>query len=166
MVSPRWLFLYPGLALVTFGSIGTALLFLGPVRITARFGLGEHTFLVAAIGILLGAQLIGFAVIARHLGAASGLLPRSRPLVAVMAALPLERGLLIAVATAGAGLAGCGWSVRQWALVDFGPLTAPAVLRVLAVSLVLIAIAVQMAFTFFLLAVIGMPARAKESDTL
>ena len=54
MVSPRWLFLYPGLALVTFGSIGTALLFLGPVRITARFGLGEHTFLVAAIGIRSG----------------------------------------------------------------------------------------------------------------
>jgi hypothetical protein len=164
LVSPRWLFLYPGLALVTLGSIGTALLFLGPVMITAQFGLGDHTFLVSAIGILLGVQLIGFGIIARHLGAATGLLRRSRPLVAVMSAVPLERGLLIALAIAGAGLAGCGWSVRQWALVDFGPLTAPAVLRVLAVSLVLIAIAVQMAFTLFLVAVIDMPPHVKDRD--
>ena len=164
MVSPRWLFLYPGLVLVALGSIGTAFLFFGPVMITAGFGLGEHTFLVSAIGILLGAQLIGFGVIARHLGAATGLLPRSRPLIAVVSALPLERGLVIALAIAGAGLAGCGWSLRQWALVDFGALTAPAVLRVLAVSLVLIAVAVQMAFTFFLLAVIDMPPHRKEGD--
>ena len=130
--------------------------------ITAEFGLGEHTFLVSAIGILLGAQLIGFGVIARHLGGVTGLFPRSPSLAAVMSALPLERGLVIALAIAGAGIAGCGWSVRQWALVDFGPLTAPAVLRVLAVSLVLIAIAVQTAFTFFLLAVIDMPPRTKD----
>jgi hypothetical protein len=164
MASPRWLFLYPGLALVALGSMGTAFLFFGPLMITARFGLGEHTFLVSAIGILLGAQLIGFAVIARHLGAATGLLPRSRRLARLLSALPLERGLLIAFAIAGCGVAGCGWSVWQWVLVDFGPLTAPAVLRVLAVALVLVAIAVQTAFTFFLLAVIDMLAHRRDSN--
>jgi hypothetical protein len=46
----------------------------------------------------------------------------------------------------------------------FGALTAPAVLRVLAVSLVLIAVTVQMAFTFFLIAVIDIPPRRKKGD--
>jgi hypothetical protein len=54
MFSPRWLFLYPGLALIVLGSIGTALLFFGRIMITAQFGLDEHTFLVSAIGILVG----------------------------------------------------------------------------------------------------------------
>jgi hypothetical protein len=155
---------YPGLALVVLGSIGTAFLFFGPVMITARFGLGEHTFLVSAIATLLGAQLIGFGIMARHLGAATGLLARSPWLARLLSAFPLERGLVIALAIAGCGLAGCGWSVWQWAVVDFGPLTAPAVLRVLAASLVLVAIAVQMAFTLFLLAVIDMPAQRRDSD--
>jgi hypothetical protein len=164
MVSPRWLFLYPGLALVALGSMGTAFLCFGPVMITAGFGLGEHTFLVSAIAILLGAQLLGFGIIARHLGAATGLLARSPWLARLLSAIPLERGLVIALAIAGCGLAGCGWSVWQWAVVDFGPLTAPAVLRVLAASLVLVAIAVQMAFTLFLLAVIDMLGQRRNSD--
>jgi hypothetical protein len=71
------------------------------VIITARFGLGEHPFLVSAIGILLGAQLIGFGVIARHLGTATGLLPRSRRLATLLSALSLERGLVTTLAIAG-----------------------------------------------------------------
>ena len=165
MFSPRWLFLYPGLALIVFGSIGTALLFFGRIMITAQFGLDEHTFLVSAIGILVGVQVVGFGVIARHFAAANGLLPRSQPLATFLSAVSLERGLMISLGIGCAGLAGLGWSLWQWARVDFGPLTAPVVLRVLTFSLVLIAIAVQMAFTFFLLGIIDMPSQRKGSNS-
>ena len=165
MFSPRWLFLYPGLALIVLGSIGTALLFFGRIMITAQFGLDEHTFLVSAIGILVGVQVVGFGVIARHFAAANGLLPRSQPLATFLSAVSLERGLMISLGIGCAGLAGLGWSLWQWARVDFGPLTAPVVLRVLTFSLVLIAIAVQMAFTFFLLGIIDMPSQRKGSNS-
>jgi hypothetical protein len=164
MFSPRWLFLYPGLALMMLGAIGTAALFPGPLMVTASFGIDDHTFLVSAIAILVGVQVVGFGVIARHFAGANGLLPRSRSLEALLSIVSLERGLIAAIAVACAGLAGAGWSLWQWTLVDFGPLTAPVVMRVLTFSLVLIAIAVQLAFSVFLLGVVDLPLRGKNVD--
>ncbi len=162
LFSPRWLFLYPGLALIVLGAIGSAVLFPGPLRITKGFELDDHTFLVAAMSILVGVQVVAFGIIARHFAAANGLLPRSRRLDALLAAVPLERGLMIALGVVVAGLGGVGWSLWQWALVDFGPLTAPAVMRVLTFALVFIAIGVQLAFALFLLGVIDLPLARKD----
>jgi Glycosyl transferase family 2 len=162
MFSPRWLFLYPGLALAALGALGVALLFPGPLMVTPDFGFDDHTFLVAAIAILVGVQVVGFGVIARHFAAVNALLPRSRPLTAVLSIISLERGLMTAAAIVCGGVAGVGWSLWQWSLVDFGPLTAPVVMRVLTFALVLIATGVQLAFTFFLLGVIDLPFRAKD----
>lgn len=161
MFSPRWLFLYPGLALLALGSIGTMTLFDGPLMVSARFGFDDHTFLVSTIAILVGVQVVGFGVIARQFAASNGFLPRSRYLAALLSAVSLERGLMIALSVVCTGLGGVGWALWQWALVDFGPLTAPAVMRVLTFSLVFIAIGVQLAFTVFLLGVIDMPLRGK-----
>jgi hypothetical protein len=162
MFSPRWLFLYPGLALMALGALGVAVLFPGPLMISADFGLDDHTFLVSAIAVLVGVQVAGFGVIARHFATAHALLPRSRPLAALLSVISLERGLMIAAGVVCAGVAGVGWSLWQWALVDFGPLTAPVVMRVLTFALVLIAIGVQQAFTCFLLGVIDMPFHGKN----
>jgi len=162
MFSPRWLFLYPGLALAALGALGVAALFSGPLMLSPDFGFDDHTFLVAAIAILVGVQVAGFGVIARHFAAANALLPHSRPLTALLSAISLERGLMIAAAIVCGGVAGVGWSLWQWSLVDFGPLTAPVVMRVLTFALVLIATGVQLFFTFFLLGVVDLPFREKD----
>jgi len=159
---PRWLFLYPGLALAALGALGVALLFPGPLMLSPDFGIDDHTFLVSAIAILVGVQVTGFGVIARHFTAASTLLPPSRPLVALLSVISLERGLMIAAGVIAAGIAGVVWSLWQWSLVDFGPLTAPVVMRVLTFALVLIAIGVQLAFMLFLLGVIDLFLRKKD----
>ena len=101
--------------------------------------------------------MVGFGVIARHFAAANGLLPRSRSLDGLMSRVSLERGLLIALALMCGGIGGVAWSLWQWAALDFGPLIAPEVTRVLTLSLVLIATAVQLAFTVFLLGIIDLP---------
>jgi hypothetical protein len=157
MFSPRWLFLYPGAVLFALGLVGTLLLLPGPLMITSAFGVDDHTFLVATIAILVGAQVVGFGIIARHFAAANGLLPRSKSLDGLMSRVSLERGLLIALALMCSGIGGVAWSLWQWAALDFGPLTAPEVTRVLTLSLVLIATAVQLAFTVFLLGIIDLP---------
>ena len=162
MFSPRWLFLYPGLALAALGALGVALLFPGPLMLTPDFGFDDHTFLVAAIAILVGVQVVGFGVIARHSAVVNALLPRSRPLAALLSVISLERGLMTAAAIVCGGVAGVGWSLWQWSLADFGPLTAPVVMRVLTFALVLIATGVQLAFTVFLLGVIDLPFRGKD----
>ncbi len=161
MFSPRWLFFYPGLALMTAGAMGTALLFPGPVMLTDRIELNEHTFLVSAIIILVGFQVICFGVIARIVSYAYGLLPYSPWQAGLLSAVSLERGLAIALGIICAGLGCVGWGVWQWTLVDFGPLTDPAVLRVLICSMVLIAAGVQVAFMAFLLSIVGIRNRSE-----
>jgi glycosyltransferase involved in cell wall biosynthesis len=162
MFSPRWLFLYPGLALLTFGIVGVAALFRGPLMISPGLGFDDHTFLVAAIAILVGVQVVSFGVIARHFAAANALLPQSRPLAALLSVVSLERGLIFAAGIVGVGVAGAAWSLWQWSLVDFGPLTAPVVMRVLTFALVLIAIGCQLAFTLFLFGIIDLPFRERK----
>src|SRR5258705_7642477 len=56
LFSPRWLFLYPGLALLTLGIALTTALYFTPLRI-ASAGLDVHTMLYASAGALLGLQL-------------------------------------------------------------------------------------------------------------
>ena len=73
--SPRWLFLYPGLAILLAGMIGTAVLLPGAVSI-AGIVFDLHTFIVSCFAILVGLQSITFAVIARKYAAQRGLVRR------------------------------------------------------------------------------------------
>jgi hypothetical protein len=162
MFNPRWLFFYPGFALSALGIVGVAALFPGPLMLSPRFSLDAHTFLVAAIAILVGVQVASFGVIARHFAAANALLPRSQRLAALLSLVSLERGLVIAVSVVGVGAAGVAWSLWQWSLVGFGALTAPVVMRVLTLALVFIATGVQLMFAFFLLGIIDLPLRENK----
>ena len=166
MFSPRWLFFYPGLALIAAGVLGTALLFPGPARLPGGIELNEHTFLVSAITVLVGFQVLCFGVIARIVSVAYGLLPDSPWVAGLVSAISVERGLAIALAVICTGLACCGWAIWQWTRVDFGPLTDPAVLRVLTCSMVLIAMGVQIAFMAFLLCIVAVRNRHEIAEVL
>ena len=164
MFSPRWLFLYPGLALILFGLIGAIALFPGEIALSQRLAIGANTFLVAAIAILVGVQVVAIGIVARHFGTTHGFLPPSRQVTALLSTVSLERGLLIALGIVLVGLAGMGWSLQQWAAIDFGPITTPVIMRVLTLSLILVAIGVQTAFTCFLLGIIDMPLRRTSTN--
>jgi hypothetical protein len=60
LYSPRWLFLYPGIALCALGIVVSALLLPGP-RMIGRVGFDVHTLLFAAMAILIGFQSVVFA---------------------------------------------------------------------------------------------------------
>ena len=128
LFSPRWLFLYPGLALLVAGSGLTALLYFAPLRI-GRAGLDIHSMLYASAGALLGLQLCLFALFARISAQNANLLPRHPLLEKALAAVTLERGLL-----AGAAVALCGllWSAAafwHWREAGFGALDPRVVMR-------------------------------------
>jgi hypothetical protein len=165
MLSPRWLFAYPGLALILLGMLGTIVLFPGPLRLTSSLELDEHTFLVAAITILVGVQVVGFGIIARQFAGSYGLLPQSRRLRFLLSSISLEQCLIFALGVVGTGLCGVIWAIWQWGLRDFGPLKDPAVMRVLIVSMILIAIGVQTGFTVFLFGIIDMPCNGREKPS-
>jgi glycosyltransferase involved in cell wall biosynthesis len=152
--SPRWLFFYPGLALLILGIAISILLLPGPVYITPNISLDIHTFLVSAVTVLIGMQCISFAVVVRRYAAARGLLPRSKVVERFLVPLTLERVLLVALFIGMLGLGGMIWCVAQWADAGFGPLQYGAMVRVLTLSITGIALALQLAFTAFLSAII------------
>ncbi len=161
--SPRWLFIYPGVAVMTLGLLGAAFLFRGRVEIANGVVIDIHTFLVASIAILVGLQSISFGVIARRFATAYGFLPQSERPGALFAGFSLERGLLLALLIGLAGMAGLFWAISAWVSVSFGPIEYPLVLRVLVLSLTAVAVSMQIAATSFFLSIIDLPIRGEPS---
>lgn len=154
MYSPKWLFLFPGLALLAVGATVVAFLLPGPVKM-AGVGFDIHSFLVGCITILIGVQSISFALIARRFATQQKLLPPSKRFSSILDAMTLERVLVVAAVLVCGGLAGFVWCVGQWASVGFGPLQYSQILRVLILSLTALAIGIQLALTAFLSAIIS-----------
>jgi glycosyltransferase involved in cell wall biosynthesis len=161
--SPRWLFIYPGVAIMTLGLLGAAFLFRGRVEIANGVVIDIHTFLVASIAILVGLQSISFGVIARRFATAYGFLAQSERPGALFAGFSLERGLLLALLIGLAGMAGLFWAISAWVSVSFGPIEYPLVLRVLVLSLTAVAVSMQIAATSFFLSIIDLPIRGEPS---
>jgi glycosyltransferase involved in cell wall biosynthesis len=84
LCSPRWLFLYPGLAAMFVGVAVGAWLFVSPRRI-GHATLDVHTLLYCGVFVLLGYQAILFSVFSRLYAAQHRLLPPSRRLEAASA---------------------------------------------------------------------------------
>jgi hypothetical protein len=72
--------------------------------------------------------------------------------------LTLERMLVVALCIGLLGLGGLVWCGVQWADAGFGPLKYASLIRVLTISITGIALALQLAFTAFLSAIIEIEA--------
>ena len=112
------------------------------------------SIVVGSLAVLIGAQCISFAIIARRYAAVRGLLPPQDRIARLAVPNRLEPSLIVAAALALPGLGGLGWAIAQWWQADFGALAYGSLVRVLAVSCTLIALALQLAFTAFLAAII------------
>ena len=154
MFAPRWLFFYPGLALLILGVVSSLLLLPGPFYITPKVGLDFHTFLVGAFSALIGMQCISFSIIVRRYAATRYLPPLSPATQRVLAPLTLERVLLFALVLGLSGGAGMIWCFMQWADENFGPLQYDIMIKVMTISITGVALALQLAFTAFLSAII------------
>ena len=128
LFSPRWLFLYPGLALLVAGAALTVTLYSAPLRIGGA-GLDIHSMLYASAGALLGLQLCLFALFARVTAQNAGLLPRHAGVERLLGALTLERGLLIGLSIAAAGLLWSAAAFLEWRQAGFGALDPRLVMR-------------------------------------
>lgn len=154
LFSPRWLFLYPGLALLIAGLGMTLTLQLGPLVMAPNLKLDLHTLLVSCMATIVGLQSVSFSVLARSYATVHGFLPRSDRLERAMGFLTLERLLVIALIIGIIGLAGATWCLIRWSEVNFGQLEYGTVLRILIPSMTLVAISIQLVFTSFFAALL------------
>lgn len=157
LFSPRWLFLYPGLALLAVGLFFGTLLINGPVPISPTIELDEKSFLAAAMCILVGLQAVSFAIIGRRFATRYGFIPRSATFDKVLEALTLERLLLVAVALILVGLGAVAWGVSQWAAQSFGAFESSSALRAMILALTSLVAGLQLAMSAFMASMIDVP---------
>ena len=156
MFSPRWLFLYPGVALLATGVITITALFQGSVTIKG-IGFDIHTYVAGCFFLLLGSQAISFSIIARRFATSHNLLPESERFSYILDALTFERIILGALFIGLFGAAGFVWSLSKWASTGFGPLEYSTLLRFFILSMTLTAISLQSAFFAFFSAITEVP---------
>jgi len=158
LYSPRWLFLYPGLALMLAG-LAVGLWLLPGSRKVGSVVFDVHTLLYAAIAVLLGFQAIAFAVFTKVFAVSEGLHPPDPPLDRWSRYIDLELGLLIGGILALGGLGLSAYAVRVWSVQDFGPLDMSHTLRLVIPAALALTLGVQTIFASFFLSVLGMRRR-------
>ena len=156
LFSPRWLFLYPGLTLLAIGLVVGGILLSGPVRY-AGITFDIHTFLVAALCIIVGLQSVSFAVIGRRFASRYGFIPRSGTYDRLLEAVTLERILSLALPLMLIGLAVLFWGLGEWAARDFGPLNSSRTLRPAILAMTALVSGFQLMMSGFMSSMINIP---------
>ncbi|PWH12585.1 MAG: dolichol-P-glucose synthetase [Anaerolineae bacterium] len=153
LYSPAWLFLYPGLFLLTMGGLLSLLLFFGPVNIGFRY-IDFHTFIAAGSLSYLGLNMVSFAVITRVYAYYNGLLPAPPRLFVLFRYLNLETGLL-----AGAVLVLSGLILLLRAILlsdNFAQIGFDTSVRLVFGGALALVSGAQVIFTSFVLSMVGM----------
>ena len=154
LFSPRWLFLYPGIALFAAGLILSALIEPGPVAV-GRVNLDIHTLLVAGFASLLGYQLVLFAVFTKIFAIRAGFHPPHPTLERLFRVITLEVGLVAGALMTVAGIAGIVLAVLSWQAAGFGNLKPATTMREVIPALVLLALGVQTVFASFFISILA-----------
>ena len=155
LFSPRWLFLYPGVALSIVGAGAMIALLPGPLVVGGlRFDV--DTLLFAGGAVILGFQAVVFAVFARIYGMTQGFLPEDPQLRGLFRFVTLEVGVAVGVALLAGGVAGSAYALVYWGDHSFGSLDYSVALRVVVPSVVLIVIGAQTIFSSFFLSFLGL----------
>jgi hypothetical protein len=135
---PRWLFLYPGLALMLVGLAGFAI---G----AAGRGLGVHSLLYMAAATVLGVQLIQLALLTKWLGIVSGVVPAQRWLTRLSPFLKIEHGLLAGLLFMLLGFAVSVALTIGWGAAGFGALDPEQTMRIAIPAVTLMILGAQVA---------------------
>jgi glycosyltransferase involved in cell wall biosynthesis len=157
MYSPRWLFLYPGIALVLAGLLGYTLALPGASVMGAH--LGAHTLLVASLCLLLGYQSILFAIFTKTFGVMEGLFPEDRRLDRFFEWVNLESGIAVGGGALLLGLGLVGGAALQWRATGFGPLDYAQTMRWVIPGVTLAALGFQVVLSGFFVSILGMGRR-------
>lgn len=150
LYSPRWLFLYPGTALVLAGLVLGAF-----VLPTPRV----HTLVYAAAVVIIGFQTIVFALFTKIFAISEGLLPADPRLDRAFRYVTLETGLVAGGLLIVVGLAGSLVSLGIWSAASFGELDPSNTLRLVVISATTLALGAELILASFFFSILGLRRR-------
>jgi glycosyltransferase involved in cell wall biosynthesis len=166
LFSPRWLFLLPGLTLSAVGALLALLLLAGPVRL-GSVGLDVHSLLYASGAVILGAQLLQFAVLTKWIGVLAGMLPEGRLVAALNRSASVEWGLVLGGIIFLVGLTWSGYLAGMWSDAGFGELDPRQKMRAVIPAVTMMILGLQACAGAMLAAAMGLAwktVRAKRNE--
>ena len=158
LYSPRWLFLYPGIALFALGIILSAILLPAPRRV-GNIVFDVDTLLFAAMATLIGFQSVVFATFTKAFAISEGLLPEDPRLTRIFRYITLEVGLIVGGLLILAGAGSWVLGLEYWRIRQFGPLDPEKTLRIVIPGVVCFTLGFQVVLSSFFLSVLGMSRR-------
>ena len=158
LYSPRWLFLYPGIAATLIGFL-ISLWLLPSQRNIGRLYFDVDT-LTYAIGLMLiGVHVCVFAVSAKVFGTRQGFLPPNPQFEKLFRYVKLETGLLVGFVLLLVGFSTMLYSFEMWHRAQFGPLSATYMLRLTLPAAASLMLGFEVIFASFFLSLLGMEYR-------
>jgi glycosyltransferase involved in cell wall biosynthesis len=159
LYSPKWLFLYPGLALLVLGLAGMVWLIPGQ-RSIASVTFDVSTLVYFALAVAVGLQAVYFFLTARWFGITEGLLPDDPKIRRLLEGRGrLELGLLAGLLLVVVGLGLSLYALTTWNEAGFGRLDYPDTLRIVIPGATLITCGMQTAFSALFVSVLGLRRR-------
>ncbi len=154
--APNWLFMVPGLMLMAAGLAGLGLLLPGDAQL-GQITLGVHSLLYSAAFVLMGAQIVSFAYLARLFGIREHFWPQSSRMKAVSSWFSVEFGSLLGLALLICGGVTAFLAVSEWASANFGTMNVENLMRLAIPSFLMASVGLQCVFTSFFAGLLGQP---------
>ena len=156
LYSPRWLFLYPGLFLLTVGLLFGGRLSVGSFSVGSVV-LDVNSLVICSAAVLVGYQSLWFGVLSKAFASREGLLPHDVRVQRLREGFRLERALFSSFVAGLVGLGGILFTLVRWGAADFGRLDVRATIRMLVPSTTLVVIAAQTALSSLMLSILALP---------
>ena len=156
LFSPRWLFFYPGAALMLIGVVTTVALLPGQLDVLGTH-LDVHTLVYASALTVVGYQAILFAVFARVYAMTEGFLPAKPWLRDLLDNLTLEVGVLVGAALIGAAVVLTVIVLAIWGDRGFHELDYRETLRFVIPAGTLLMLGVQTVLASFFISILAIP---------
>jgi hypothetical protein len=153
LFSPRWLFLYPGMALSGLG-VAMMLWLLPAPRVVFGVTLDIHTLFYAAVATVVGFHSMLFWVFAKVYGISQGIAPPDPRFTAMTRRVALEVSLVVGGVMLLCGLALGVYAISAWGSVRFGSLSPEHAMRLVIPSGTMILLAFQVAYGGFFLSML------------
>lgn len=155
LYSPRWLFFYPAISMLTLGTLLSLRLLVGPVS----FGDGIidfHTLIYAGTFSIIGLSLLSFAVITRIYAYHQHLLPPNSSTAMIYRFFTLERGVVLGSLIFAVGVMVLIFTLYLGLSGQFNDLSRSNTVRLVYGSSLSMIAGSQIVFTSFVLGVLGL----------
>ena len=153
MHSPNWLFMYPGLILFFVGLLLTVVLSFGNIQI-GSVGLGVHTLMYAAAGMMVGVNLVMFSLFVRSYAQVTGFIPTEGKLDRWLEETTTEKGVIVGVLLFLAGVVVTIAAFCIWGNTGFGGLSPDVMMRITIPAMLLIVVGIEIIFASFFIGIL------------